>query len=969
MKKNFKAKSLSILSTVAILSAMVPHASASVTLSDISSSYAKEEINELVQKGIIYGTGDGKFNPTSNIKRQDFAILLVRALNLDTDNPPQSPSFKDVPQNNYAFSAIEAAVKAGLIKGMGNGVFGINQNLTREQMAVIFVNALGVNSAGKGQNLAFSDVNSISDWAKDAVGAAVELELMKGNPDGTFKPYNQASRQEVALVAYKFLNEKTKIDEQKPSVTPPPTPIPQTPTPIPVPTPSTGGTPSTGTGGNSSNNGDLEIANLVKAAIAALPAKGDVMLTDKTAVEKARTEYGALTTAQKTMVGDISRLTEAEAAIAELEAQAAADLETANRVKAAIEGLPVKEDVELADKAAVEEARTKYEALTATQKALVGDITRLTEAEAAIVELEAQAAADLEAANLVKLAIEGLPVKEEVVLTDKTDVEEARTKYEVLTATQKALVGDITRLTEAEAAIVELEAQAAADLEAANLVKLAIEGLPVKEDVVLTDKTDVDQARTKYEALTATQKALVGDITRLTEAEAAIVELEAQAAADLEAANLVKVAIEGLPVKEDVVLTDKTAVEEARTKYEALTATQKALVGDITRLTEAEAAIAQLEIQAAADLEAANLVKAAIEGLPVKENVELADKAEVEEARTKYESLTATQKALVGDITRLTEAEAAIADWQVIALAIENLKVTYNGVDVSVLLPNNQDGANVTWSLKDPTQSSIIDVLNGDIIRAGLTADTNIVLVATIISGSKSTNKEFVITVQAEVAEPKSILSKEITNFDFTNVYATQAREESNKIISTDFKTNPKHFTISDGNITIPVDLTWDIPLNGFSTGQVVGSAIDSFIQDYCNAHGINLGDRTVGGYGFEDTFFISTFKTGSSAAITLGGNDWSFFFQNNHWTGTDEDSTKNRTFVVSDGVNQASIVLRQKFTDMSNLVTYLNNQLQSASVSVTAEQVNESQFKLVSNSSNTDITITGNDKEQFFDN
>ncbi|MNP87033.1 hypothetical protein D3C76_1876640 [compost metagenome] len=53
----------------------------------------------------------------------------------------------------------------------------------------------------------------------------------------------------------------------------------------------------------------------------------------------------------------------------------------------------------------------------------------------------------------------------------------------------------------------------------------------------------------------------------------------------------------------------------------------------------------------------------------------------------------------------------------------------------------------------------------------------------------------------------------------------------------------------------------------------------------------------------------------------------------------------------------------------MSNLVTYLNNQLQSASVSVTAEQVNESQFKLVSKSSNTDITITGTDKEQFFGN
>ncbi|MCG7386943.1 hypothetical protein MH144_30515, partial [Paenibacillus sp. ACRRY] len=285
----------------------------------------------------------------------------------------------------------------------------------------------------------------------------------------------------------------------------------------------------------------------------------------------------------------------------------------------------------------------------------------MTEAEAAIVDLEAQAAADLEVANLVKAAIAALPAKDDVMLTDKAAVEEARTKYEALTATQKTLVGDITRLTEAEAAIVDLEAQAAADLEVANLVKAAIEGLPVKEDVELADKTAVEEVRTKYEALTATQKTLVGDITRLTETEAAIAELEAQAAADLEAANLVKAAIEGLPVKEDVVLTDKAAVEEARTKYEALTANQKALVGDITRLIEAEAAIAELEAQAAADLEAANLVKAAIEGLPVKAEIELADKTAVEAARTKYEALTATQKALVGDITRLTDAEAAIA--------------------------------------------------------------------------------------------------------------------------------------------------------------------------------------------------------------------------------------------------------------------------------------------------------------------
>ncbi|WP_415841227.1 S-layer homology domain-containing protein, partial [Paenibacillus typhae] len=233
MKKKFKVKSISLLSTAALLGALVPHTSAAESLTDISNSYAKDAIIELVEKGIINGTGDGKFNPTSNIKRQDFAIILAKALNLDLSTPPQSSTFTDVPVNSYAFSAVEAAVKAGLFKGMGNGTFGANQSLTREQMAVIFVNALGVNSTGKGQNLKFSDANSIASWAKDAVGAAVELGLMNGNPDGTFNPVNNASRQDVAIVASKFLTEKTKIDEQK-SVTPTPT---TTPTPTPTPTP------------------------------------------------------------------------------------------------------------------------------------------------------------------------------------------------------------------------------------------------------------------------------------------------------------------------------------------------------------------------------------------------------------------------------------------------------------------------------------------------------------------------------------------------------------------------------------------------------------------------------------------------------------------------------------------------------------------------------------------------------------
>ncbi|WP_433945682.1 S-layer homology domain-containing protein [Paenibacillus sp. SN-8-1] len=250
-KQNLKHKSISVLSTAVLLGALAPHASAATTLTDIPNNYAKQAILELVEKGIMNGTGNGKFNPTSNISRQDFAIVLARSLNLDLSNPPATATFKDVPKDHYAYAAVEAAVKAGLVKGTGGGQFGTGQNLTREQMAVIFVNALGVDSTGKGRDLTFSDASSIASWAKDSVATAVEFGLMNGNPDGTFNPSNSASRQDLALVASKFLTEKVKVDEQHkaeqesnkptppvetkpPVVTPTPTP-PVIVTPVPTP--------------------------------------------------------------------------------------------------------------------------------------------------------------------------------------------------------------------------------------------------------------------------------------------------------------------------------------------------------------------------------------------------------------------------------------------------------------------------------------------------------------------------------------------------------------------------------------------------------------------------------------------------------------------------------------------------------------------------------------------------------------
>jgi hypothetical protein len=193
---------------------VVPAAFASTSLTDIDNSYAKDAILELVNAGIINGTGDGKFNPAGKISRQDFAIILAKALNLDTESAPETATFKDVPTTHYSYKFVEAAVKAELIAGLGDGVFGLGQNLTREQMAVLFVRATGEDVAGYGDKLTFADADKISPWAKDAVGYAVEIGLMNGAGNNSFNPQGLAERQQVALVASNFLNVQKPAEVQ-----------------------------------------------------------------------------------------------------------------------------------------------------------------------------------------------------------------------------------------------------------------------------------------------------------------------------------------------------------------------------------------------------------------------------------------------------------------------------------------------------------------------------------------------------------------------------------------------------------------------------------------------------------------------------------------------------------------------------------------------------------------------------------
>ena len=240
----------------------------------------------------------------------------------------------------------------------------------------------------------------------------------------------------------------------------------------------------------------------------------------------------------------------------------------------------------LADKASIEAIRAAYDELTPTQQAMVTNLQLLINAEAVIAQL-------MLAINLVIAMIDDFPVVSAITLSDKTDIEAARTAYNALTPAQQALVTNYQELVDAEAKIAALK-QAVIDNAAANVVIDMIDEFPALSAITLSDEADIVAARTAYDALTPTQQALVTNYQELVSAEAKIAALK-QAVIDEAAANIVVEMIDDFPSLIDITLDDETEIVAARTAYNALSSAQQALVSNYQELVAAEAKIAELK--------------------------------------------------------------------------------------------------------------------------------------------------------------------------------------------------------------------------------------------------------------------------------------------------------------------------------------------------------------------------------------
>lgn len=169
--------------------------------------WATESILGLADKGIINGVSEKKFAPSRNVLREEFAKIIVGALNMSDTNYGENV-FSDADSDDWFTSYINIAADKGIAKGIGNGYFGVGQKIKRQDMAVMIYNALvfrGVHMVTS--ELPFEDKENIADYAKDAVSALYNMGAIKGVTDTTFQPENFATRAEAAKMIYGVLEQ------------------------------------------------------------------------------------------------------------------------------------------------------------------------------------------------------------------------------------------------------------------------------------------------------------------------------------------------------------------------------------------------------------------------------------------------------------------------------------------------------------------------------------------------------------------------------------------------------------------------------------------------------------------------------------------------------------------------------------------------------------------------------------------
>ena len=170
-----------------------------------SADWFCDAVGYVYENGMMSGTSATTFEPAAKLTR---AMLAQVVYNLEGSPEAGSGSFTDVAADQWYADAVNWAASQGIVSGYGEGLYGPDDNITREQFASIlyrYAQYKGYDTAQGGMAIReFTDYESISDYAMEAMAWAVNGDIINGMGDGALNPQGDATRAQVAQMLMSF---------------------------------------------------------------------------------------------------------------------------------------------------------------------------------------------------------------------------------------------------------------------------------------------------------------------------------------------------------------------------------------------------------------------------------------------------------------------------------------------------------------------------------------------------------------------------------------------------------------------------------------------------------------------------------------------------------------------------------------------------------------------------------------------
>ncbi len=195
--KKFK-RLIAMLLCLVMLMQPIAFAASVADFLDFPQGWSKDSMTSAEENGLIIGKSENIVAPNDNLTRAELAAMITRAFG--ATRTADISRLTDVSTNDWFYTSVARAYQMGALTGTSDTTFEPEANITREQVFLVIARVICLSNEDTSSLNKFSDADKISDWAKNALSALVANGYVNGYPDGSFRPQDPITREELAQV-------------------------------------------------------------------------------------------------------------------------------------------------------------------------------------------------------------------------------------------------------------------------------------------------------------------------------------------------------------------------------------------------------------------------------------------------------------------------------------------------------------------------------------------------------------------------------------------------------------------------------------------------------------------------------------------------------------------------------------------------------------------------------------------------